>query len=296
MIELCRLTGATLDAEARRRGAVHETDARALRTNGRPNWSGAWKSVVRAGFRDISIRPDGSRRLILEVSNDALRPISRAVGCAARDRDRMAPLDTREIRIVFSEQAHPAARYDFVDVVRLEQFFRGAVSEAQLSSTVSVEYPNRRQKESPAGLGDLSTETDQGLSELLPRCASAAQSADDSRRAAAAARMDWVRAGALAPVRCFFSLVDKRAFACTDHRTATGSRGRRRSEMLFHRGNGRRGSRCPGRWQPDASRTAYSASEAAAPRFRGDRLSMPSGEPGRRKASPTIVQPVQHVD
>jgi len=168
------------------------------------------------GFRDIAVKFDSSRRLNVEATNDQMRPISRAVGRAARTALGFAPIDTREIRVVFSEQSHPIVTYDFIDIGRLQDFFRGAASREQLRSTVSVEYrdPAMAQGDPLAPLDDLSTETDQGISRLLPSVNPVRRAFSDMAQAGqTAGDIDWLKAGMLgAGIVLASSLVDNRAF------------------------------------------------------------------------------------
>jgi len=174
------------------------------------------------GFRDITLQFDSSRRLIINVSNNELRPISRAVGRAARTALSLAPLDTREMRVVFSGQSHPLVTYDFIDVTRLAQFFGGALSREQLVNYVSVDYvyPSAVEADPLARLDDLSTETEEGLSRLLPQTHPVHRVLDDFARAGrTAADIDWLKAGSVGVgLVLASSLLDDRAFRfATDH-------------------------------------------------------------------------------
>ncbi len=164
------------------------------------------------GFRNISVRYDDSRRLDLNVSNPDLAPISRAVGRAARTALGLAPLDTREIRVVFSKDGHALATYQFTDAAALAQFFRGDVSLAQLASTVSVTYqdPSAVERDPLALLGDVSTEAVPGGSSthMVSRVL------EDYRGARrTAAGIDWAGAVPIGVgITLAASLLDKRAY------------------------------------------------------------------------------------
>ncbi len=108
-------------------------------------------------FREIRIDFDSSYRLTIRVASDRIAPISLAVGRAARTALRLAPLETREIRVVFSEQDTPVAAYDFVDLNRLDDFFQGKLSQRKISEYVAVEYLDRgvREEKPLARLDDL---------------------------------------------------------------------------------------------------------------------------------------------
>ncbi len=167
-------------------------------------------------FRNIRIALDASRRLNLTLSNDQIRPVSRAVGRAARAALRFAPLDAREIRIGFEENAQPLVTYEFVDLVRLRRYFDGAIGQSELADYVAVEYlnPSARQKDPLERLGDLGTDIeDRSLAAVLLETRAVGRVKDDvSRAASTAAGSDWLSTGALgAGLVLASSVLDKRA-------------------------------------------------------------------------------------
>ena len=115
------------------------------------------EALYRQGFRKIKIAYDASQRLDVSLANEMLRPASRAAGRAARTALRLAPLETREIRITISENEKPVVAYDFVDLQRLDRYFGGTLSRAELAPMVGVSYldPSLREDDPLALLGDI---------------------------------------------------------------------------------------------------------------------------------------------
>jgi membrane-associated phospholipid phosphatase len=154
------------------------------------------------GFRNIRIAFDQARRLTVHASNEEIRPASRAVGRAARTALRLAPLEAREIRVVFMEQDAPAVSYDFVDLDKLDAYFDGALSHAEIAKTIFVEFinPTARVDDPLAQLGDLDTKRYEPtlVDVLTPDTRVVSRVGRDFAGAARmAASADWLRAGAL---------------------------------------------------------------------------------------------------
>lgn len=129
------------------------------------------QALYAQGFRNVEVRLEPSRRLIVKAAHQDVRPASRAVGLMARAAQRLAPLDAREIRIVFSERNTPTVRYDFIDLPRLEQYFDGRVNLAALVPTVAVENldPSRFDLHPFEGFGDAEPgPPPPGVGSLLP--------------------------------------------------------------------------------------------------------------------------------
>ena len=173
------------------------------------------EALYRQGFRDIKVTYDDSHSLNVTVANDRIRPISRAVGRAARTALRMAPLEAREIRVDFADGAEVLASYSFVDLQKLDGFYGGRVSRDSLAASVAVRYldPAAREKDPLALLGDLDTTEPSRIStENLPGYRTARRAADDFVAAGrTAANVDWVRAGAFgAGIVLASSYLDKR--------------------------------------------------------------------------------------
>jgi membrane-associated phospholipid phosphatase len=150
-------------------------------------------------FRDIRIEFDSSYRLIVRVASDRIAPISLAVGRVARTVLRLAPLETREIRVEFSEQDVPLAVYDFVDLNRLDDFFQGKLSQRDLSEYVAVEYLDRGVREANplARLDDLEPIPARRLIDVVtPDSRTVTRVVGDFSGAVdVAASTDWLRLG-----------------------------------------------------------------------------------------------------
>ena len=157
-------------------------------------------ALYRQQFRNIRVAYDASHRLTLALSNDSLHPASRAVGRAARTALHLGPLDMREIRIAFAQGADPVVTYAFADLARLQRYFDGEISAAQLADSVAVDYrdPSAREPDPLARLDDLDTRAEQ------PRLADLLQPAtrplvrvmsDFAGAARTAADTDWLRMG-----------------------------------------------------------------------------------------------------
>lgn len=176
-----------------------------------------YDALYRQEFRNIRIAFDASYRLTVSASNEYLRPISRAVGRAARTALRLAPLDTREIRIAFDEGPAPAAVYDFVDLARLERFFAGELKRADIEDRVAVEYrnPSAREADPLARLADLKEEAEPRtiVDVVLPDPRTVNRVVSDVSNAARAAQAtNWWQLGALGTgLVLASSIIDRRA-------------------------------------------------------------------------------------
>ncbi|MDP1718684.1 MAG: YjbH domain-containing protein, partial [Burkholderiales bacterium] len=159
------------------------------------------EALYQQEFRNIRTAYDGSRRLTVTLSNDHIRPISRAVGRAARTALRLAPLDTREIRIVFAQRTDPVVIYDFIDLARLERYFNGVIKSSDLADTVAVEYlnPAARQSDPLARLDDVETDASPAVfANLIPETFTPGRVMDDLGNAARTAQdVNWLRAGSI---------------------------------------------------------------------------------------------------
>lgn len=175
------------------------------------------QALYQQRFRNIRVGFDSSYRLNVAVSNESVRPISRAVGRATRTALRFAPLETREIRVTFAERIDPVVRYEFVDAARLERYFSGAIERQEIADTIAVEYlnPAVREADPLARLGDLDTLDDTPkLAELLPDTRPVKRVAADVTGAAqAGAGVDWLSASAYgAGMIVGSAALDRRAF------------------------------------------------------------------------------------
>ena len=123
----------------------------------------------------------------------------------------------REIRIVFAQGADPVVTYDFADLKRLQRYFDGEISAAQLADSVAVDYldPSARESDPLARLDDVETRVGEPrLADVLqPVMRPVARVASDFAGAArTAADMDWLRMGAFGTgLVLASSALDKRA-------------------------------------------------------------------------------------
>ncbi len=232
------------------------------------------EALYKQEFRNIKVAYDGSHRLTVTLANDRIHPVSRAVGRAARTALRLAPVETREIRIVFAERADPVVIYDFFDLGRLERYFSGAIKRSELAEYVAVEYlnPAAREKDPLARLDDLEPDAEPRIfARLVPETFSLGRvKADVVDAARTAADVNWLRAGAFgAGLVLASSALDRRAFDfAKDH-----------AESRWVKGLTNVGDAIP--WlgmagaalaafdgsDPVRSRTGYAAAEAGAAAF-----------------------------
>ncbi len=180
------------------------------------------EALYRQQFRNIRIAYDASRRLTVALANPVgarllANPISRAVGRAARTALQLGPLDMRQIRIEFAQGADPVVTYNFADLTRLQRYFDGRISAAQLADSVAIDYlnPSAREQDPLARLDDVDTKAEEpGLADLVrPAAGPVGRVARDLADAAnSAANSDWLRAGALGTgVLLASTVLDKRA-------------------------------------------------------------------------------------
>ena len=235
---------------------------------------GLVQALYQQRFRNIRVEFDASYRLILSLSHDALAPISRAVGRAARTALRLAPLETREIRIRFAERADPVANYDFIDPAKLGRFFAGELGRNELVGTIAVEYlnPAVREADPLARLGDLDTLDDRPrLADLAPDTRPVRRVTEDVAGAAqAGAGANWARAGAIgAGLVAASALLDRRAFRfAKDHADSRWVKGVTTvGDALPWIGIGAAALAALDGSDPRRSRTGYAAAEAGATAF-----------------------------
>ena len=169
-------------------------------------------------FRNVRVSLDPSLRLSLELSNERIKPLSRAVGRAARTALRFGPLDLREIKVTVVEDGGSIAIYEFIDLQRLANFFEGRAAESDLLGYVNVQYPNAsfRRDDPLEGLRDLNIEVQQRkFSDLAaPPIRLVTRVTYDFKRAAQeAAATDWLRAGLVGTgIVLSSAILDRRAY------------------------------------------------------------------------------------
>ncbi len=226
-------------------------------------------------FRNIRINFDAAYRLNLALSNSEVRPVSRAVGRAARTALRLAPLETREIRIPFSDGTEPLVTYEFTDALKLQRYLDGQLTQKEFAETVAVHYIDQGAKQADllARLNDLQTEIEPktALSLVTEPPREVNRVIDDFRHAGSRAlEVDWTRAGLItAGAVLSSSLLDKRAFRfATDHKDNRWMKtGVTLGDWLPWTGLAASALLALDGSDPDRARTASAAAEAGATAF-----------------------------
>lgn len=227
------------------------------------------EALQRQEFRNIRVEYDTSKRLTITASNDRIRPISRAVGRAARTALNLAPLDAREIRVIYAERNAPAVQYDFFDLKKLRRYFDGEIRRAELTPFVAVEYvnPAARETDPLAQLDSLDPRADTPLfATLVPETVSLGRVMEDYTAAArAASDVNWLKAGAIGVSAVLgSSMLDNRAFRfARDHAdTSWMKNGVRIGNALPWLGLAASGLIALDGSDPRRSRTGFAATEA----------------------------------
>jgi membrane-associated phospholipid phosphatase len=186
-------------------------------------------------FRNIQVDYNTSKQLVISASNDRLAPASLAVGRAARTALKLAPFDAREIKITYLERTKPVVTYSFFDLPKLERYFSGDLTQAQVAEYVAIEYLERSpgEKDPYAFLNDVQPTPERvNLAATLPEIRSFGRVADDVVEAAKTATdVNWLYAGAIGVgLVAASSVLDRRAdqFAKTN-----GDRGWLRGSTRF---------------------------------------------------------------
>jgi hypothetical protein len=105
-------------------------------------------------FKDVRILTEGYRITVV-LTNTRISQMSRAVGRAARTILNLSPLETHEIRIVYTLADMPFATYTFIDLKRLERYFNGLIGRSELSDHVLLEYSDPSDADMPAQKEEL---------------------------------------------------------------------------------------------------------------------------------------------
>lgn len=159
------------------------------------------EALHKQGFQDIRIDYDASQTMSVSVGNDILRPISRAVGRAARTVLRLAPLEARTISLTFADHREPLVTYDFVDLPLLDRYFSGSASRAKLANSIAIRYidPSIREEDPVTLLADLdTTRTTRIPVDSLPGIRAAGRVVRDLGEAGRqAASTNWLKPGAV---------------------------------------------------------------------------------------------------
>ncbi|MGE5526742.1 MAG: YjbH domain-containing protein [Rhodospirillaceae bacterium] len=223
------------------------------------------------GYRDVSVQYDVSHRLTLKIANDHVEPVSRAVAVAARAASRLAPLDTREIRIVFVGRTMPLVTYHFLDVRKLDRYLGGAISDREFADSVVIEYqPYATREANPlAGFKNLDTPLPStAITNPLPETFSVGRVINDYKAAAHTfSDVNWTQAaiyggGAILGA----STLDRRAFTfAQNHKEARWLKaGVSFGDALPWLGLAGSAATALLSTDPQLSRTSYAATEAGA--------------------------------
>ena len=225
-------------------------------------------------FRNVTVSYDPTQRVLIQASNDTLRPIGRAAGRAARTALLQAPLGARGISITLFDGATPQARYEFFDLDRLQRYFDGAIALDELKDYVSIEWinPAARVRDPYFRLDDLDPEARPSvLAGIVPDTLSVSRVLNDYAAAGAATtKIEWFRPAAVgASLVLASSALDNRAHRfARDH---AGSRwvtdGARIGKAIPWVGLAAAGAMALDGSDPRRSRTGYSSVEAGATAF-----------------------------
>jgi hypothetical protein len=174
------------------------------------------EALYAQGFRNIKVDYDTTHRVVVTASHTDLRPVSVAVGRAARTALLQAPVEARGIEVTLLHGPTPQARYEFFDLPRLQRYFDGELKAEELMPYVKVHWinPAAAERDPIQRINDLTSGSQpQIVGALVPETFSVSRVANDYIGAGrAAARVDWLRAGALgASLALSSSLLDKRA-------------------------------------------------------------------------------------
>ncbi len=111
-------------------------------------------ALLRQDFKDVRISVEHYRVTVV-LTNTRISEMSRAVGRAARTVLNLSPVETREIRIVYTVADMPFATYTFIDVRKLERYFNGMIGRPELSDYVIVEYSDPADNDVAAATEDV---------------------------------------------------------------------------------------------------------------------------------------------
>ncbi|MBX9296505.1 YjbH domain-containing protein [Chromobacterium vaccinii] len=88
-------------------------------------------------FKNIRIAMQRDN-LVMELGNSRISNVGRAVGRAVRTALYFAPLETREIKVVYTELEQPVATYSFYDLSTLNDYLLGKASRDRFLQTVNI--------------------------------------------------------------------------------------------------------------------------------------------------------------
>ena len=227
--------------------------------------------LARQGYRNVVVELDQAQRLNLKVAHDNLRPVSLAVGRAARTALNFAPTGTREIRVQFAERVDPLVEYDFFDLNKLALHFAGELPASKLRDYVAVRYlnPGAKEQDPLAQLADVSDRpASPSLKAALPSVYLPSRVMDDvSAAATQVQKINWLGfAGTGLAAVAGSSVLDNRGLRfARDHADSKWLKGFNRvGDALPWVGLAGAGLLALDGSDPRRSRTGYAAVEAGA--------------------------------
>lgn len=96
-------------------------------------------ALVKQDFKNVRVELD-SGALRLNLTNNRISNLGRAVGRAARTALAFAPEGTRSIKIAYTRLEQPVATYEFLDLQKLTDYLTGLVDRDAFLQTVVVRY------------------------------------------------------------------------------------------------------------------------------------------------------------
>jgi membrane-associated phospholipid phosphatase len=96
-------------------------------------------ALVKQDFKNVRVELDGNR-LKLNLTNNRISNVGRAVGRATRTALAFAPEGTRSIQVTYTRLEQPIATYEFLDLQKLTDYFTGLVNRDAFLQTVVVRY------------------------------------------------------------------------------------------------------------------------------------------------------------
>ncbi|XLM21267.1 YjbH domain-containing protein, partial [Chromobacterium piscinae] len=100
--------------------------------------------------------------LVMEFGNSRISNVGRAVGRAVRTALYYAPLETREIKVVYTELEQPLATYSFYDMATLNHYLLGKVNRERFLQTVNIK-PGRDEELQPLDSQTLAQSLREGI-------------------------------------------------------------------------------------------------------------------------------------
>jgi membrane-associated phospholipid phosphatase len=96
-------------------------------------------ALVKQDFRNVRVELDGTR-LKLNLTNNRISNMGRAVGRATRTALAFAPEGTRSIQVTYTRLEQPIATYEFLDLRSLSDYYTGLIGRDAFLQTVAVRY------------------------------------------------------------------------------------------------------------------------------------------------------------